>query len=70
MYRIFFHSSSVLNNKDLIILTFITIAGYSGLCQPVDKRIVRKIDALVNEGVKDTHEMKRHLNVYLNQQIL
>ena len=51
VYRIFFHSSSALNNKDLIILTFITIAG---LCQPVDERIVRKIDALVNEGVKDT----------------
>ena len=26
----------------------------SGLCQPVDERIIRKIDALVNEGVKDT----------------
>ena len=27
VYRIFFHSRSALNNKDLIILTFITIAG-------------------------------------------
>ena len=36
----------------------------------MDERIVRKIDALVNEGVKDTHEMKRHLNVYVKQQIL
>ena len=42
----------------------------SGLCQPVDERIIRKIDALVNEGVKDTREMKRHLNVYVKQQIL
>ena len=32
--------------------------------------IIRKIDALVNEGVKDTCEMKRHLNVYVKQQIL
>ena len=31
---------------------------------------LRKIDALVNEGVKDTREMKRHLNVYVKQQIL
>ena len=54
----FFHSSSVLNNKDLIILTFITIAGL-GLCEPVDERIIKKIDAPVNEGVKDTREMKR-----------
>ena len=42
----------------------------SGLSQPVDERIIRKIDALVNEGVKDTHEMRRHLNVYIKQQIL
>ena len=31
----------------------------------MDERIIRKIDALVNEGVKDTH-----LNVYVKQQIL
>ena len=36
----------------------------------MDERIIRKIDALVNEGVKDTCEMKRHLNVYVKQQIL
>ena len=36
----------------------------------MDERIVRKIDTLVNEGVKDTHEMKRHLNVYVKQEIL
>ena len=42
----------------------------SGLCQPVDERIIRKIDALVNEGVKDTREMKRHPNVYVKQHIV
>ena len=36
----------------------------------MDERIIRKIDTLVNEGVKDTREMKRHLNVYVKQQIL
>ena len=36
----------------------------------MDERIIRKIDALVNEGVKDNREMKRHLNVYVKQQIL
>lgn len=36
----------------------------------MDERIIRKIDALVNEGVKDTHEMRRHLNVYVKQEIL
>ena len=36
----------------------------------MDERVIRKIDALVNEGVKDNREMKRHLNVYVKQQIL
>ena len=35
----------------------------------MDERIIRKIDVLVKEGVKDTCEMKRHL-VYVKQQIL
>ena len=34
------------------------------------ERIIRKIDVLVNEGVKGTCEMKRHFNVYVKQQIL
>ena len=36
----------------------------------MDERIIKKIDALVNEGVKDTHEMRRHLNVYVKQPIM
>ena len=36
----------------------------------MDERIITKIDVLVNEGVKDTREMKIHLNVYVKQQIL
>ena len=36
----------------------------------MDERIIGKIDALVNKGVKDTHKKKRHLNVYVKQQIL
>ena len=36
----------------------------------MDERIIRKIDALVIEGVKDTREMKRNLNVHVKQQIL
>ena len=36
----------------------------------MDERIIRKIDALVSEGVKDTGEMKRHLNVHVKRQIL
>ena len=36
----------------------------------MDERIIRKIDALVSEGVNDTGETKRHLNVHVKQQIL
>ena len=36
----------------------------------MDEKIIRKIDALVNKGVKDTREMKRHPNVYVKQHIV
>ena len=42
----------------------------SGLSQPVDERIIRKIDQLVNVGVKDTHEMRRHLDVFVKNEIM
>lgn len=42
----------------------------SGLSQPVDERIIRKIDQLVNVGVKDTHEMRRHLDVFVKSEIM
>ena len=36
----------------------------------MDNRIIKKIGELVNVGVKDTHEMRRHLNVYVANEIL
>lgn len=35
----------------------------------MDERIIRKIDELVNVGVKDTYEMRRHLSVYVTREI-
>lgn len=48
---------------------FISTQG-SGLSQPVDERIIRKIDELVNVGVKDTREMRRHLDVFAKNEII
>ena len=48
---------------------FISIQG-SGLFQPVDERIIRKIDQLVNVGVKGTREMRRHLDVFVKNEIM
>ena len=48
---------------------FISTQG-SGLSQPVDERIIRKIDQLVNVGVKDTREMRRHLDVFVKNEIM
>ncbi|PFX20297.1 hypothetical protein AWC38_SpisGene15263 [Stylophora pistillata] len=42
----------------------------SSLSQPVDDRIIRQIEKLVNEGVKGTHEMRTHLTVYIKNEIL
>ena len=42
----------------------------SGLCQPADSRIIKKIDELVHEGVKNTHEMRRHIKSYVKNEIL
>ena len=41
----------------------------SGLSQPVDDRIIKKIEELVAEGVKDTYEMRRHLRVFLKNDL-
>ena len=35
----------------------------------MDERIIRKIDELVNVGVKDTYEMRRHLSEYVTREI-
>ena len=35
----------------------------------MDNRIIKRIGELVNVGVKDTHEMRRHLNVYVANEI-
>lgn len=59
--------SRTCNNNNIILI--LLLQG-SGLSQPVDDRIIRKIDQLVNEGVKDTHEMRRHLNVHVKNEIL
>ena len=48
---------------------FISTQG-SGLSQPVDERTIRKIDQLVNVGVKDTREMRRHLDVFVKNEIM
>lgn len=42
----------------------------SGLSQSVDERIIRKIDQLVNVRVKDTLEMRRHLDVFVKNEIM
>ncbi|PFX29747.1 hypothetical protein AWC38_SpisGene5459 [Stylophora pistillata] len=42
----------------------------SSLSQPVDDRIIRQIEKLVNVGVKDIHEMWTHLTVYVKNEIL
>ena len=47
---------------------FISFQG-SGLSQHVDNRIMRQIEHLVNAGVKDTHEMRRHLTVQVKNEI-
>ena len=36
----------------------------------MDERIIRKIDQLVNVGVKDTREMRRHLDVFVKNEIM
>lgn len=46
------------------------IGDGSGLSQPVDERIIRKIDQLVNVRVKDTLEMRRHLDVFVKNEIM
>ncbi|CAB4017794.1 Calcium-responsive transcription factor [Paramuricea clavata] len=40
-----------------------------GILQPIDKRIVRKIEALVGEGVKTVGEMKRHLQQFVKHEL-
>lgn len=35
----------------------------------MDESIIRKIDELVNVGVKDTYEMRRHLSVHVTREI-
>ena len=33
--------------------------------QPIDPRLIKKIDELVKVGVKNVSEMKRHLTFYI-----
>jgi len=41
----------------------------AGISQRIDARIVDKIHGLVSEGVRDVSEMKRHLNVYVRNNL-
>ena len=40
-----------------------------GILQPIDKRIVNKIETLVGEGVKTVDEMKRHLQQFVKHEL-
>ena len=37
--------------------------------QPIDARLIKKIDELVKDGVKNVNEMKRHLTFYIKNDI-
>ncbi|EDO31541.1 predicted protein [Nematostella vectensis] len=55
----------------LILRGIIAFHDYkgSGLSQPVDTRIIKKIEELVNDGVKDTYEMRRHLKIFVKKKL-
>ncbi|EDO45005.1 predicted protein, partial [Nematostella vectensis] len=55
----------------LILCGIIVFPGYkgSGLSQPVDTRIIKKIEELVKKGVKDTYEMRRHLKIFVKKEL-
>lgn len=53
-----------------IVINTIFFSSFStnkvgGLLQPIDKRLVDKIEELVGEGVKTVDEMKRHLKQFV-----
>ena len=37
----------------------------TGVMQPIDAWLIKKIDELVKDGVKNINEMKRHLTFYI-----
>ncbi|CAB4019209.1 Calcium-responsive transcription factor, partial [Paramuricea clavata] len=44
------------------------IGEVSGILQPIDKLLTKKIELLVGEGVKTVDEMKRHLKSYVKNE--
>ena len=41
----------------------------AGISQRIDPRIVEKVHGLVAEGVRDVSEMRRHINVYIQNSL-
>ena len=37
--------------------------------QPIDARLIKKIDELVKDGIKNVNERKRHLTFYIKNNI-
>ena len=37
--------------------------------QPINARLIKKIDELVKDGVKNVNEIKRHLTFYIKNDI-
>ena len=48
---------------------YINFINNSSILQPIDKRLVRKIEALVGEEVKTVGEMKRYLHQYVKHEL-
>lgn len=39
------------------------------MTQRLDEKVIRKIEELVSEGVRTVHEMKRHLKIYIKDEL-
>ena len=42
---------------------------HAGISQEIDQQLVKKIDELIQEGVSDVNEMRRHLKIFVKNEI-
>ena len=48
----------------------IFISQFAGLCQPVGTMVKMKIKELVSDGVSKVSEVKRHLNIFMKNEVV
>ena len=68
-HAVYIHNHTGNQSDTIFNGIFQTILQISGLLQPIDERLVKKIQELVSSGVNRVLETQRHLQYYVRKEI-